>query len=423
MSNPATLKNIRDLDKAPARKTAATAKLSGVLPSGDKCSSAILEMTIVDDLSLLEADWCELEKHSNISIYQRYDWVEACLNTLESKLQAKPQIVSGRKNGKLVFVLPLVSQGEIMPMTRWIGGNHSNFNLALIDNGFRKTLSIDDVHALFLQISELLPNNGYLKLCCQPLVWQGQSNPLQAVSHQRSTNVALGMDLSGGFEDVLASVNGKRKRKKFRSQTRALKSLGGAKLVEATSAKETLAILNSFYLQKSERLRNQGLKDVFGGSDTKAFLEKIAVDSLGSNQPLLILFALEIDGKYRAICGGGVADKHFSAYFTSFSDDEFAHISPGEMLLYLMVENLCESGFLSLDLGCGEERYKRSWCTQTHEMFDIIEPLSPVSRGNVLAQRLLLVIKRTVRENQHLWNYFKRMRVVGAKIADIFKHK
>lgn len=397
----------------------ASAEVTGMNNSTPVCSQHLLiDYEVHHDAKSLENDWRELEKQSNISIYQRFVWISACIDTIERQRKTQAHIVTGRKNGKLVMILPLTVKNGLVPKITWIGGNHSNFNLGLFEHKFASSLKDDDIVTIFREVGNILPDFGYMKLCCQPENWGGKANPLKSLPNQCSTNVAFGMNLENGFDGLLSEGNAKRKRKKFRTQLRATDALGGAELVLAKSPEEATEMLESFHTQKTDRLHNQGIKDVFGGEDTRQFLQLMARTSLTSNEPILKLYGLKIAGKYRAICGGGVLDKHFSAYFTSFADDELASSSPGEMLLYMLVKQLAESGYHYMDLGGGEERYKRSWCPDTFPMFDIIIPLSPLSYGHVLTERMVLVVRRKVRENPILWSAFKRLRVSITKLVD-----
>jgi len=371
-----------------------------------------LEISIHNNLIGLEKSWRELEKNSNISIYQRFDWVNTCINTFEREQNSRVLIVTVRKAGEMVFILPLAVQNGLVRKLRWVGGGHANYNLPLIENNFANSLKQQDVQAIFSQFSRMLPGIGYLRLCSQPVRWRGMKNPLLALAHQQSTNNAFRMDLSKGFDDLLNRLNAKRKRKKYRSQLRAVRPMGGARLVEADTREKLLEMLKCFHRQKSDRLRTQGLRDVFGGKGAHSFLERMALDSLSMDEPILKLFALEVAGEYRAVFGGGVQGTHFSAYFTSFANTNLARISPGEMLLYMLIEKLVEDGFQSMDLGGGEERYKLSWCPQTIEMFDVILPLSVFSCGHVWAHRTSLVLKRFVRKNPLIWSTFKRTRAI-----------
>jgi len=382
-----------------------------------------LEISIHNNLVGLETAWRKLEKNSDISIYQRFDWINTCINTYEHELKSRVLIVTVKKNAELVFILPMAVQNGLVRKLRWIGGGHSNFNLPLIDREFAKYLDDDGIREIFSRFSRMLPGIGYLRLCCQPAQWNGNVNPLLALTHQPSTNNAFSLDISRGFAHLLESVNGKRKQKKYRSQLRIVEPLGGAELIEAGNRNEVLQMLKCFHQQKSNRLLDQGLRDVFGSKFTHLFFEQMALDSLDLDEPLLKLYALKIDGKYRAIFGGGVQGKHFSAYFTSFAQDELAHISPGEMLLYRLLEKLARDGFDSVDLGGGEERYKRSWCPNTIDMFDVIMPLSIYSHGHVLAHKISLVAKRNLRENPRIWKFFKRTRAGANRLHNLLRGK
>ncbi len=380
--------------------------------SGCKQSDLIgsLELNLHRSLDGLEAQWLDLEKRSNVSVYQRFAWIEACVNTYEPAENAEVMIVTAHRAGRLEVILPLVSRAGIVRQLRWIGGSHSNFNFPIIDNAFLNNMSDQDIAWFFRRVTKLIPGGGFLKLCCQPAVWQGQKNPMRALPHQVSTNDAFAMDLSQGFEGVLAAGNAKRKRKKFRSQTRAVEPLSGATLVRASNESEIKRILTTFHNQKSARLKKMGMWDVYGTIQSRNLFANLAQSSLESDQPLLALFALEVDGKIRAICGGGIVERHFSAYFTSFADDELAHISPGEMLLYMMVEKLSDEGIQSIDMGGGDERYKRSWCSQTIEMFDVFLPLSPTAIVPVWIKRRSVDLRRILRRNPEIWKFIKKAR-------------
>jgi CelD/BcsL family acetyltransferase involved in cellulose biosynthesis len=416
MSTGTSAKHVRHLGKGQYAGEASPITLVTSTTTVGSVPSKTYELSFHNTLNNLEAAWRELEQRSNISIYQRFDWVSNCLQTIGDEPNSQPLIVTAYQDCKLVLVLPLSVSNGLIKTVGWIGGSHSNYKLPLIDRDVASRISKTDIDQIFDEIRQMLGGFGCISLCCMPDMWAGQANPLLALTHQKSTNQAFAVDLSGGFQNVLKQGNGKRKRKKFRWQTRAVENLGGAQLVEADTRSEALEILSCFHRQKSRRLREQGVKDVFGGQKAQQFLEKIALDSHFMEEPILKLFALKIDGEYRAICGGGVINKHFSAYFISFADDDLAHISPGEMLIYMLVEKLANSGFQSMDMGGGEERFKQSWCPETINMFDAILPLSKMSNGYVWLYRGMLDIRRRLRQNSFAWKQYKRVRTGLRKV-------
>lgn len=377
-----------------------------------------LDIVVTDRASGLKDSWEALESISPVSIYQTYQWVDACLNTLEASGERQPMIITGSFNGELYFVLPLVVEGNIIRRLRWIGGKHTNLSMGMFHPDLIKNSHASDFEALFKRIGSLIPGIGFAKLCCQPMEWGGQSNPLLQLPYQESVHKAYFIDLKGGFDGVLNAGNGKRKRKKFRSQARQAEKAGGYRLVVATNVRESLKILEVFRNQKSKRFKKQGIQDVFSSDGTRQFLNRLAEAEKSEQTSCLELFALEIGGEIRAVFGGGRFGTHLSGYFSSISDDELNHISPGEMLLYLLVEYCAENDYKTIDLGCGDERYKRSWCQEQIILSDVILPLSKQAVPLVFAYKIWCALKRSIRSNDGIWNLVRKFRVKKASFLD-----
>ncbi|MGG2477965.1 cellulose biosynthesis protein CelD, partial [Rhizobium sp. BR5] len=53
-----------------------------------------------------------------------------------------------------------------------------------------------------------------------PLIWRGRINPLSHLASVENQNPAFQLPLLDSFENTLRQVNGKRRRKKFRIQSR-----------------------------------------------------------------------------------------------------------------------------------------------------------------------------------------------------------
>ena len=107
---------------------------------------------------------------------------------------------------------------------------------------------------------------------------------------------------------------------------------------------------------------------------------------------------------------GGIHQGQFSGCFISLANDEYSHISPGEMLIHLIIRDCVDRGLEVFDLGRGEERYKSSWCDTTITMFETNKALSSWGIGFAAYERGKLAIKRAIRNNETLWNIAKKIR-------------
>ena len=374
-----------------------------------------LDLSVYDRIESIQDEWLEAEKTSSISVYQRYGWVNEFLTSGESKA-SQPFVVMGKYHGEVAFILPFAIEGKFVRRIQFIGGSHSNFNLGIFPEHFTALMTPDTISRIFKRITKLAPGLGYIKLCCLPEEWRGTKNPILALPYQRSANPAFVLDLTGGFDKALARGNAKRKRKKFRQQCRMANEAGGYELVKANSVELATEILDIFFAQKSYRLKQLGIRDVFSDDWVYKFVTDLAIFSINKSEPLLQLYALHIGGEIVAVFGGGVLKGRLSGYFSSIDMHKNLALSPGEMLLFLIVEDACANNYHQIDLGAGDERYKHSWCSEKIEMYDVILPLSLTSIPFVTLRRIYGDIRRLGRENLYIWSLYKKLRLIKAKL-------
>ena len=381
----------------------------------DAAFANAIELSVHDGIGGIKDAWHEAQLISPISVYQRYGWVEEFIKSTHENKPIKPFIVLGKFNGEVVFILPFEIRGKYIKRINFIGGRHVNFNMGLFPTYYAPLMTKLAMRTIFKRIANLTPGMGYMKLCGQPKGWRGEANPLLHMPNQLSPHPAFVLDLEGGFEKTLARGNAKRKHKKFRQQCRSAQALGGYELLIPQTEQEISNIVSIFFEQKSDRLKKLGISDVFSSKSVNKFVRNLAKPSNNTKEPLLRLFALKIDGEILAVFGGGVLDNRLSGYFSSIKMDQHAVSSPGEMLLYLIVQDCCERGYSQLDLGAGDERYKNSWSSEIIDMHDVIVPLSITSIPFVTLRRLSARAHRYIRNNPTAWKFVKNLRLYKAK--------
>lgn len=379
--------------------------------------AAQITLCVFDEMEAVRGHWKSLEARGISSVYQRYEWVETSLRTIDRHCQ--PFIVVGFRNEKPAFILPLAISGRFVRMLRWVGGGHSNFNMGLYSREFLNNAEPADLVNLVDRLKGLAPGASLLKLCCQPAEWKDRRNPMLALPHQRSMNPAFMMDMRDGFETLLARNNGKRKRKKLRNQKRQAEQAGGYRLIVAATPCETERLAEVFFRQKARRLRKLGIANAFASHSTQIFVKEMARRSLDMDEPVLRLFGLEVGGDIVAVFGGGIHGRHLSGYFTSIDDRATAPSSPGEMLLHLLAADCAKNGLAFIDLGNGDERYKRSWCDQRIQMVDVILPLDLAGRPVAGAIRLVYHAKRMIRESAIAWSLVGHLRAARGRLATL----
>ena len=228
---------------------------------------------------------------------------------------------------------------------------------------------------------------------------------------EKSSSVLFDMDLEQGLNAILNMGNAKRKRKLFRRQSRIAEQYGGFELKSDHTSSEKHALMEDFYEQKSRRFKELGVTDVFAPDTAKAFIRGLCDSPINDNIELLRLFELKVGGKTRALYGCAMHHDYCQAWINSVTYDDFAEESPGEMVLYLMIERLIEEGYSKLDLGIGAERYKYSWCREHKPLFDVLMPLSWYLKPYTLALILTVRLKAKLRNDQRLWKHVRKIRM------------
>ncbi len=373
-----------------------------------------MNLRVETDIAAIEPLWRSLEAEKTSFVYQSYDWMEIIYRTLEA--ENKPLIIHGSTACGRTFILPLVIVEGLIRTVRWPGGKYTNICCGLYSRRFLETVDGDIMRNIVAFIGDHVSGIALLKLDSQPKKLHGLANPMALLPTQASQNIMYEVSISDGMDAVLDAGNGKRKRKTFRKQVREAEQRGGHELVTPETDAQINLALDDFLEQKSKRFAELGVKDVFSIPAAREMLKALAITKGPDGNRLLRLLELKVGGKTRAMYGYGVSDDFCQAWINSVTYDDFADHSPGEMILYLLIERLIDEGFSHLDLGVGTERYKQSWCRTGTQLFDVIMPLSPAAYPMVAGNRVKYAIKARLRNNELFWTRFKKLRKISAKL-------
>ena len=380
----------------------------GLGSSGSAVADGLItSVEVYQAISPIRQEWDDLEHRTHATVYQTRRWAELCLETIDKRENCQPFIVCGRQGKHLRFILPLVHIQNRLGRLQWIGCSHANIGMGLFDPKFAAQANATMLSDIFRLLGRKVEGTCIAHLHNQPSHWDSMPNPLMQYPHQISVNNAHYLDLSAGFEALLATGNIKRKRKKFRHQCRLAAAHGGFRFLVANTQAEARNLLEIFLAQKADWFERRGVENVFSNPGARAFLDRLTQEYEPSKPGSFYVFGLEIGGKVRAVLGAGRQSNHLSGYFSSIAFDELSHISPGEMLLYLTLQHCCEIGIQSVDLGSGDERYKRSWCTSVLTLHDHLIPLSNAAKPAAALFGFVQFVKRMIRTTPFLWSLIR----------------
>lgn len=362
--------------------------------------SVRLTAHLTPDLKAARSLWQRLEAQPAMSFHQSRAWVEAWTKGTGTPLA----IVTLEQDGVAYALLPLeISRIGGLRIARFAGTAFSNENTGLIDLGRLE----DIVPASPNELAAALSRAGLeadIVLFDKMTPDAASRSPFSGLPRVFHQNPSFQLPLSNDFNAVLAQINGKRRRKKFRVSERRLEAFGGYRHITGEDDAQALRLLDVFLAQKPTRLAAQGLPNVFARRGIRAFLTELATPRTDQDRPALELHGIELTGgdyagAVIAVAGLTIKDRHVTCQFGSIDETIAADASAGELLFYRMIERASAAGHEVFDFGVGDQPYKRSWCPQRTELVDCYAPLN--LRGRLAAPLIagMIRLKRTIKSS------------------------
>lgn len=364
-----------------------------------------ISVTPASDRALASYD--RLCRHALYSPAQSPQWIRAWAE----HCAADTLVAMLHEDGEPVFALAIeVVQSGPFRIARFMGGKHANGNFAPASPAWLGTDRSPEMRMLSKAIRKARPDIDALRLERIARDFNGARNPLLAFSHVASPNIALALNLEGGFDAALERVGSKRRRKKHRSQMRKLEAAGGYRRIEGRTPEEVRRLLSAFFTMKQERFAKMGIADVFGAPEERAFFEALFTHALSAEPPPFLLQGLEVGGTLRAVTGTSRCGSRLICEFGAIREDELSQASPGDFLFFENIKKASEEGLSIYDFSVGDEPYKRLWCDLVEEQADVVVPLSFKGHFAAVAARTSAHAKSLVKKNAALWNVVKALR-------------
>lgn len=370
-----------------------------------------------DAMAPLEAEWRALERDDLTSLHQSYDWCAAWVATHRRPLA----VLRGMLDGRTAFILPLeIIGGALASRAEFIGAAHSNINTGLFAKEFLSQRGDLLARLRPLLIEALRGRADLLVLRNVPFGWRGGTSPLASLPAIENQNHAFQLPLLGSMEKTIAQVNAKRRRKKFRQQSRIIDEAGGYEHIIPGTLEEQRALLDLFFRQKAERFCAAGLPDVFRDEAVRAFLHGLLSSRDDANTyAALVMHGLRLKGEHEghiaAIAGLSRKGDHVICQFASIDESLVARASPGELLFWLMIERVQAQGAALFDFGIGDQCYKRAWCPVETIQHDVVLPISLPGRAAAIAARGATYAKGVIKANARLYQLLQTLRAGHAR--------
>jgi len=364
-----------------------------------------IQIEFYDNLAATRGAWDELHQLSDASPYQSLIWVSAWIEEIGKPHGWTPFIVIVRgEAGEPLFLLPLVERRRHgLILVEFAGGKHSNLNMPLIAPGAHHYWSASIIDRLTHEIRWRRSGAVVLRLTNMPSYWRGQPNPLIARGAQHSPSSFHAASLDDDVKAWLSKTLSGYRRRKLNYNMRKLTSLGSLRWLQSFEINECDRIIDAFVRQKSEQLDERGISNPFREGYFRQFLRRGWASRCSDRNRLIELYALEVDGEIVATLGATVTGSAFSVMFMSFcKNSRAAKFSPGELLLWNVVNAFHKQGYRRFDLGIGEAPYKTRFCPEVVSLYDLFVGLSIPGRIVANGMRFLAACKGWIKHRPAL---------------------
>jgi CelD/BcsL family acetyltransferase involved in cellulose biosynthesis len=388
--------------------------ISGLTHAGPESLGAAdrIDIAVHERTEPLEPEWRALAAENINSLHQGYDWCRAWIEAYRRPLQ----IVEGRIDGALAFILPLeIVRGRLFTKAEFIGAHHANINTGLISEAFLDQATPDLMAAIADNIRDRITGADCVILNNMPQFWRGRTLPFSMLPHVENQNHSFQLPLKATFVETLAQLNAKRRRKKYSVGHRRLEALGGYEHIVAETDADKHKLLDLFFTQKAARLAEFGLPNTFACPKTRKFLHSaVALPQTASDFPLRMhairMNGGEYAGEIPALAGLSRKGDHVIVQFCSIGSGPTTEASPGELLFHLMIERYNQENVSVFDFGIGAMAFKSSWCPQETVQVNVTIPVTPLGRLAALKEEMATKLKTMIKQNPAVYSFVQKLR-------------
>jgi CelD/BcsL family acetyltransferase involved in cellulose biosynthesis len=345
-------------------------------PSRDDASDLSFDI-LIDEAAVekIADDWNALFASAGKGVFGGYAWFQIWWRHLGKPASVQVHIVTARRHGRLVAILPLVvRRSGVLRVLEWAGHEVFDYGDVLAERA-------EDVDALWRYASVA---GGYdIALIKDVHAGAASLETFSTAMHLRDQrhNYFLTLDFPSGEAWLAAQsrkLRGDVRRKTEKMQARGVVSFN----VHHSEDLVPQSVIDALYAQKSAWFAERGASGVFSRPEVKNFLHDIAQDA--AREGTLYLAWLTCGEAIVACHMGFVKNSVLHLYHTTY-DAAFGAFSPGNAMMCETIKWAVDAHLRELDFMRGDEAYKQRFASGNRSLSAFIWGCSSLGK---LAVRL-----------------------------------
>lgn len=308
----------------------------------------------------LKSVWLNIEKDSNHTCFNSLAWIENYILSYKEYIESselKIFVIFIKNRPVCIFPFEIIKRFKIN-ILQWACDMKSDFNAPLITRNFNFDEKM--FTNVWEQILKMLPEVDIIYLKKQINFLDSKNPFISFLKNVKEGNIQQ-INLPKKWDNY---TNTYLKKKFYLDLLRTKRLIKKNKKVEFLIAKNTeekYFFLEKLIKQKKEKL----IKNKTIPLDEKDLNFYKNFEKFKNKQYSTQVSAIKLNGEFVAMHWGLVSKNYFYYLLPSMKDSDVKKLSPGKLLLSLLIRWSISKKINLFDFGLGEESYKKNWSNKT----------------------------------------------------------
>ena len=322
----------------------------------------------------LKSYWNLIEKSSDLTCFQTYDWSFNWYINIGIKKNIKINVLVIIEFEKPVMLLPfIIEKSQVFNTLKFISHDLADY-LSII---YCSTLNQDKIKSIFSYCLDSINNIDLIHLEKIPQLLNRKENLFVQILQAKNRSISYQMILPNNIDGLKGII----KKKVLADTGRQIRRISKDYDLKFNFTSDINEIdddiLLEFIHQKRSRFQNTGANDIFQNIEIQNFYKNFVSTT---NDTKLHFSWLTANDEVIACHWGIVKDDDFFFLVPTFSAGKWNKFSPGKILLQFLLEWAVNNSYSVFDFTIGAENYKKVYCNSKFELFNYVKFVSLKSR-------------------------------------------
>ena len=317
----------------------------------------------------LKENWIKVEKNSYPNFYKSLIWINNYILSFKKKRKnSKLRIFVIYSNEEPICILPF----EIVKKFRtkilyWACDAKSDFNAPLQKKEF--AFKEKDFKEIWNEILKTMPDVDLINLKKQLNLPRVSNNPFISFLKNSKEGTIQQINLPNKWSDYTNRILKNKFYNDLLRTKRLIKKSGKVEFIIAKNSNEKINLLEYLIKQKQDNLEKKNFKSL--DDEDLNFYKNF--ENYKNDDYFTQVSAIKLNNNFVAMHWGIISKNNYYYLLPSMKSGDVKKLSPGKLLLSLLIRRAISKKLNLFDFGLGEEIYKKKWSNNSIDIFNYLK--------------------------------------------------